>query len=126
MKVLIIDDEEHILQTMSMAFQRLGHQTVTLTQPLKAVPTAKREKPDAVLLDIMMPGADGFATFHSLSEVPELAGVPIIILTALDDDLTARISREIGAELILHKPFNPLEVARRVVDIYEARKKADD
>lgn len=125
MKVLIIDDEEHILQTMRLAFERLGHEAVTLAEPLKTIPVAKRERPDAILLDIMMPGVDGFATYHALREDPELEGIPVVILTALDDELTTRISREIGVEYVLHKPFNPLEVAQRVAELHRTRR-ADD
>jgi DNA-binding response OmpR family regulator len=118
MKVLIVDDEDHILETLSLAFKRLGHQAVTLSDPLKVLPVVRRQKPDIVMLDIMMPGADGFATYHTLAEDPELAALPVVILTALDDKLTARISREIGAEMIMHKPFDPLEVARKVEEVH--------
>ncbi len=83
-KILIIDDEPEITEIVETFLTEAGYQVAVENSPLKAVSKAKEFKPDVVLLDIMMPGSDGYAVCKELKQDPDLADTPIIFLTGND------------------------------------------
>src|SRR4051812_18298326 len=83
------------------------------------VEAARQRTPDVILLDVMLPGDDGFAVAERLRRVPELAGVPIVFLTARADlDATEQLRRA-GAAGVITKPFNPVELSARLREVTE-------
>jgi CheY-like chemotaxis protein len=112
-KVLIVDDEPDIRRIARLGLSRVGGmEVVEATNGVEALAKAKEEKPDAVLLDVMMPGLDGPSTLARLREDPATAGVPVVFLTA--KAITAELDRlrSLGAAGVLTKPFDPMTLAR--------------
>ena len=115
MKVLVVDDEEDIRQIASLSLTRLGGMDVlNAASGSEGVTEAETGHPDVILLDVMMPGMDGPATFAALRRNPRTAAIPVIFLTAATtpDDL-ARL-RGLGAAAVLPKPFDPVELPQLV------------
>ena len=112
-KVLIVDDEPDIRRIARLGLTRVGGmEVVEATNGIEALAKAKDEKPDAVLLDVMMPGLDGPSTLARLREDPATAGVPVVFLTA--KAIAAEVDRlkSLGAAGVLTKPFDPMTLAR--------------
>ena len=118
-RILIIDDEPHVLETLRLAFEGQGHEAILEGESSQAVATARDERPDLIILDLMMPGMDGYQLFHHLSDEENLLGTPIVIITARHGKIYELISLKIGAKLHITKPFNPLEVVEKMENLLE-------
>jgi CheY-like chemotaxis protein len=115
-KVLIIDDEPDIRRIAKLGLSRVGKMDVVeAPNGAEGLVKAKEEKPDAVLLDVMMPGLDGPSTLAKLREDPETAGIPVVFLTA--KAIAAEVDRlkSLGASGVLTKPFDPMTLARELL-----------
>ncbi len=115
MKVLIIDDEPDIRRIARLGLARVGGmEVVDAANGAEGIARAKAERPDAVLLDVMMPGLDGPSTLARLREDPETASIPVVFLTA--KAIAAEVDRlkSLGAAGVLTKPFDPMTLAREL------------
>jgi len=121
-KILIVDDERHIVETLSLAFEKRGYQVVGVSDATLCVPTADRERPDVIILDVMMPGMDGYEVFNRLGEDERVSRIPVVIITAKPDEIYRRISDGIGVSLHLTKPFAPYAVVEQVERILDERR----
>jgi DNA-binding response OmpR family regulator len=110
--VLIVDDEASIVQLASMYLEREGFETIAVGNGIAAIEEVRKSKPDLLVLDIMLPGLDGFEVCKQLRA--EDNPIPIIMLTARDDDIDKILGLEFGADDYLTKPFNPRELVARV------------
>jgi two-component system, OmpR family, response regulator len=109
MKVLVVDDEDDIRRIAMISLSGIGGMEVAeASGGLEGIRKAREERPDVVLLDMMMPGMDGLATFQALRGDPETSGIPVVFLTA--KAMTAEVDRlkALGARGILIKPFDPM------------------
>jgi len=114
-KALIIDDEEDVRFVVQMSLGRLGHMhVVEASSGEEGVALAKSEQPTFILLDMMMPGMDGLATFKALRMAPETAAIPIVFLTAKAMASEVRRLEGLGAKGVLLKPFDPLTLAKEI------------
>jgi CheY-like chemotaxis protein len=113
MKVLIVDDEPDIRRIARLGLSRVGKMDVVeASNGAEGLLRAKEERPDAVLLDVMMPTMDGPTTLARLREDPATAGIPVVFLTA--KAIAAEVDRlkSLGAAGVLTKPFDPMSLAR--------------
>src|SRR5579872_2715137 len=110
-KILIVDDESAILQTLRFNLERSGYMVVTAGDGRSAVAMAQREQPDLVVLDIMLPVLDGIEV---CKEIRKTSSVPIIMLTAKDQEIDKVIALELGADDYVTKPFALHEFLARV------------
>lgn len=110
-KVLIVDDEEPIVELIEYNLRRAGLQTVSAHDGDTAVRLTQAQQPDLVLLDLMLPDIDGFEVCR---RIRRFSDVPILFLTARDEDTSRIVGLEIGADDYLTKPFNPDVLAARV------------
>ncbi|HSB60629.1 MAG TPA: response regulator [Vicinamibacteria bacterium] len=115
MKILIIDDEADIRRIANLALGRVGAMDV-LEAPSGAegIRKAREARPDAILLDVMMPELDGPSTLAALQDHPETAAIPVIFLTAKAMLSELERLRGLGAAGVLTKPFDPLSLASQV------------
>jgi len=113
-KVLIVDDEIANVELLARRLEAIGCQTQVASSGERAIALARTEQPDLILLDVMMPGMDGWQTCRRLKSQPETAGIPVIFVTAKDryEDLSKGF--EVGGIDYITKPFEPIELAARV------------
>lgn len=110
--ILLVDDEPSIVSLAKMYLERDGFRTESAENGLLALEKVEKMKPDLIVLDIMLPGADGFEVCRRLRGAGNQT--PIIMLTARDEDIDKIIGLELGADDYLTKPFNPRELVARV------------
>ncbi len=113
-KILVVDDDKNVVQIIAVNLRYEGMEVIEAYDGEEALLKAETERPDLILLDIMMPSLDGIEVCRRLKRIPALADVPIIMLTAktMDEDMLA--GWEAGADDYLTKPFNPLGLIQRV------------
>src|ERR671928_1594479 len=122
-RVLVVDDEDHILELARLYLSREGYQIDTVADGDQALTRFSQVKPDLVVLDIMLPGTDGLTI---CKEIRKQSQVPIIMLTARDEVTDKVVGLEVGADDYLTKPFHPQElVARAKALVRRARLEPD-
>lgn len=110
-KILVVDDERSIVELVSFNLRKEGFQVLAAADGLEAVRLAREEKPDLIILDVMLPGLDGFEVCRILrKEMP----VPILMLTARKEEVDRVVGLELGADDYVTKPFSPRELVARV------------
>ena len=114
--ILLVDDEENITDLARMYLERDGFITRSQTNGLAALEEIRHDHPALVVLDLMLPGIDGFEICKKLRA--ENNQVPIILLTARDEDVDKILGLELGADDYMTKPFNPRELVARVKSIF--------
>ncbi len=110
-KVLVVEDEPTLLETLEYNLTRQGYEVHTATDGLTALEIARRERPDVIVLDIMLPGLDGLEVCRILRRE---MNVPILMLTARAEELDRVLGLEMGADDYLTKPFSMRELLARV------------
>lgn len=113
-KILIVEDEPDILSLLSDHLAEEGYTTLTATTGTDAIVQAKKEQPDLILLDVMMPGMSGFDVCNILQDLPETRDTPIIFLTAVADMSRKVMGLRLGATDYVTKPFDLRELTVRV------------
>lgn len=109
-KVLVADDEPALRRLVAFGLGLEGYEVVTAQDGLEAVEKARAERPDLVVLDVMMPKLDGFDVLQELKTNPDTEHIPVIMLTALSDDGSLIRSWEQDVDCYLTKPFDPEEL----------------
>jgi CheY-like chemotaxis protein len=108
MKILIVEDEDDIRTIVRLSLERLGGMSVIEARSGRAaLEAAARDRPDAILLDVMMPELDGAATLAALRRDPGTSGIPVIFLTAKALPGEVERLKGLGAAAVLTKPFDP-------------------
>ena len=112
MKVLVIDDEKDVRYVARISLGRVGGMTVIeASSGAEGIARAKSERPDFILLDMMMPDMDGATTFRMLRQDAETASIPVIFLTAVAKVAEVQCLKDLGARGVVLKPFDPLTLA---------------
>lgn len=109
--ILVVDDEQRIIDLAKMYLDQDGYKVMSATDGVSALSKILEEKPNLVILDLMLPGMDGLEVCR---RVRAESDVPIIMLTARSDDIDKIVGLELGADDYLTKPFNPRELVARV------------
>ena len=109
--ILVVDDEKNIVQLARLYLNKEGFRVEAAYDGAQALEKARSLRPDLIVLDIMMPELDGIAV---CKELRKTSNVPIIMLTARDDDIDRIVGLELGADDYMTKPFNPRELVARV------------
>ena len=117
-KILIIDDEEDIREVAALSLETVaGWTVVTANSGAQGLARAIEHQPDAVLLDVMMPGMDGPSTFRELRKNALTASIPVLLLTAKVQASDQRRFADLGVRAILFKPFDPLTLAQQISNV---------
>jgi DNA-binding response OmpR family regulator len=111
MKILVVDDEETMVRSLSALLTREGYAVAVATDGPQALEAARTERPDLILLDVMLPGADGIEVCR---QIRTWSAVPIIMLTAKTAEVDKVVGLEVGADDYVTKPFSPRELVARV------------
>jgi len=118
-KVLVVDDDPVIQRLLQVNFEMEGWKVVIADDGVAGLEAARKEKPDCILLDVMMPKKDGLTVAAELKADPKTAGIPVVLLSAKAQagDLGAGMAT--GADEYITKPFDPLELLDRVIALIE-------
>jgi DNA-binding response OmpR family regulator len=112
-RIVVVDDDREIREIVTVALTFNGFEVAAADGGVQLLSLLGARLPDLILLDIMMPGQDGYQLFSYLRADPLTRHIPVMIMTAHAEDIYARISRDLGAHHIT-KPFHPLELVERV------------
>lgn len=118
-RILVVDDEAHILQVMSLKLRKVGYEVVTATDGEEAYEIATREQFDLIITDYQMPYMTGLELCRALSNKPETAGIPVLILTARGYSLDEKDLTISSIKDVLSKPFSPRAIVQQVHEILE-------
>ncbi len=110
-KILVVDDEPKIVRLVRAYLERDGFEVIEAADGRRAVAAARRQSPDLIVLDVMLPELDGLEVCR---EIRRFSDVPIIMLTARDEDADKLVGLELGADDYVTKPFSPGELVARV------------
>jgi DNA-binding response OmpR family regulator len=116
-RILIVDDEPDLLEILSIIFKAYGYETRTATDGQAGLEAAKAEKPDLIIMDVMMPRMNGYEACRAMREVPGLADVPVIMLSAKSQQADKLGGIDSGADAYLAKPFDNLQVLAKVREL---------
>lgn len=116
-KILVVDDELFVRELIKIKLKLYGLEIIEGSNGFEAVDLALKEKPDLILLDLMMPKMDGFEACERLKADPKTAQIPIVILTARGEQVFRERGEAAGAVGIVTKPFSPQKLAEMVMEI---------
>ena len=116
-KILVVDDDKGATDLLEAILLATGHQAVIVNDSSKAMETATQEKPNLILLDLMMPEPTGFQLCRMLRQNPDFRTVPIVIITALDNTDSRVVAIGAGANGFLRKPFHVSDLTDKIKDL---------
>ncbi|MGB4459269.1 MAG: response regulator transcription factor [Bacillota bacterium] len=112
MKILLVDDDRTLVKAIRRSFESLGYEVVVCYEGGPVLDVIEQEKPDIVILDIMLPGKDGLTVLKEIRE--KFPGLPVIMLTARSEDIDIIVGLEMGADDYVSKPFSMRELEARI------------
>jgi CheY-like chemotaxis protein len=116
--ILVIDDEQNLCNVIKACLQTIGGwQVITALSAKEGLHLAETERPDAILLDVMMPDMDGITLFGILKNHPVTQAIPVILLTAKVQTSDLAQFSELGVAGVISKPFDPLHLCQQVVKV---------
>lgn len=118
-KILVVDDDPDLVESVTMMLESKGYEVIQAYGGLEGLEKAKKETPDLIVLDVMMPDKDGFMVCSELKGDPQYSDIPILLLTAVASKIsstsyTARMGMETEADDYVDKPVETGEIAKRV------------
>ena len=114
-RILIIDDEDDIREVAALSLESVaGWEVTTASSGAEGILAAAAQKPDAILMDVMMPAMDGPTTFREMQRTPEIAHIPVVLLTAKVQGVDQRRFAGLGVAGVLFKPFDPMTLAEQM------------
>ena len=120
-RILIVDDSPSQLMSIRRIVEKLGHEALTAEDGAAGVEAAKRELPELILMDVVMPNLNGFQATRSISREPTTKHIPVILVTTKDQDTDRMWGLRQGAKAYLTKPFSEDELAEVIERIFNAR-----
>ncbi|MBS0621014.1 MAG: response regulator transcription factor [Verrucomicrobia bacterium] len=124
-RILLIEDEEDIAALIKLQAEASGYKLHVEVDGINGYRAVEREKPDLVILDIMLPGQNGFDVCRKIKSNPELRSIPVIILTAKREELDMVLGLELGADDYVAKPFSPKVLFSRIKAVLRRTKEPD-
>lgn len=118
-KILIVEDETDISDLIMFNLQRAGYTVLQAHDGIKGVSLIFSDRPDLIILDLMLPGRDGYSVFHEIRKDPRTSHIPVIMLTAKSQAEDRIMGLEAGADDYLTKPFSPKELVLRVNNLLQ-------
>ena len=116
-KVLVVDDEVNITQILEFSIASEGYEVIAASNGEEAIEKARREQPDLIILDVMMPRIDGYEACRILKANPLTRNIPVMLLTAKGRDIDKRLGYEVGATDYTVKPFSPNKLVDRIHEL---------
>lgn len=124
-RILLIEDEEDIAALIKLQAEVLGYKLYVEIDGINGYRAVERERPDLVILDIMLPGQNGFDVCRKIKNHPELKNIPVIILTAKAEEFDEILGLELGADDYVAKPFSPKVLFSRIKAVLRRGKESE-
>ncbi len=125
-KILIVDDEKDIVKMLDYNLKKEGYRTISAHDGEKALDFTRRDAPDLIILDLMLPGMDGLEVCKNLKGDTKTAHIPVIMLTAKAQEADKIVGLELGADDYITKPFSPRELVARVKAVLRRSKEKEN
>jgi len=113
-KILVVDDEIYIVHILDFSLGMEGYEVVTALDGEQALEKVKTEKPDLIVLDIMMPKLDGYEVCKSIKSSAATQHIPVILLSAKGRNVDQKLGFDVGADDYITKPFSPRKLVERI------------
>jgi DNA-binding response OmpR family regulator len=113
-EIMVVEDEGYLRGLIRLALERAGYRVRDVADGEAALEAVAQRRPDLILLDVDLPGIDGFVVCQRLEEDPSTAGIPILMLTAMAEDADRRRGLGVGADGYVAKPFGPFALLARI------------
>lgn len=121
-KVLVVDDEPHIVRLVSFTLKKHGYEVVEAVDGFAAIDLAEKEQPDLILMDVMMPVMNGYDTCRRLRENERTCEIPVVMLSAKSQKAEVEAGMASGALDYITKPFTPKDLVAEVSRVIETEK----
>lgn len=125
LKILVVDDEPDVSSLLSLLLKSKGYDVITAADGQEALEKARKEGPDLILLDVMLPKLDGYRVARMLKFDEKFSHIPIVMLTAKIQEKDKKIGLEMGADDYVTKPFDTMNLMNRVKEILDKSKKPE-
>jgi len=119
-KILLVDDEPHIIMMLENRMKHAGYEVITACDGQEALTKAKKEKPDLIILDLMLPKLDGYKVCRMLKFDEKYKNIPIIMLSARAQEADKKMGETVGADGYVTKPFEPQVLLGKVKELLSA------
>ena len=117
-KILVVEDDKFLREMISRKLDKEGYEVIQAVDGEKGEEKAKSEKPDIILLDLILPGIDGFEVLERIKKDPEVAGIPIIILSNLGQKSEVERGLSLGAvDFLIKAHFTPAEIVKKIREV---------
>ena len=116
-KILVVDDEPHIIRSLTFVLKKEGYDVSSATNGEEAMAKARESKPSLMFLDVMMPKKNGYEVCQEVKSDPDLRDIYTIILTAKGQETDRQKGLSAGANEVITKPFSPVEVVQRLKEL---------
>jgi len=123
--ILVVEDEKEIRDLLDHCLRKEGFAPIQAQDGETAIAKARKEKPDLVLLDILLPKADGLEVLRAIRSTPGIESTPVLMLTAKGSETDRVVGLELGADDYITKPFSPREVVARIKAVFRRSRPAD-
>src|SRR3954465_9609716 len=113
-KILVVDDEIYIVHILDFSLGMEGYEVITALDGEQALEKVKNEKPDLIVLDIMMPKLDGYEVCKNIKSSADTQHIPVILLSAKGRNVDQKLGFDVGADDYITKPFSPRKLVERI------------
>lgn len=120
-RILIVDDSPSQIEGLRRVVQKLGHDVVTAEDGLQGIEVAKRELPDLILMDVVMPNLNGFQATRQISKDPKTSHIPVVLVTTKDQETDKVWGMRQGAKGYITKPFNEADLVKAIGSLLPAQ-----
>lgn len=116
-RILFVDDERDLVETVSFRLEAMGYEVISAYDGMEALTRARGEKPDLIILDLMLPKMDGYKVCGLLKKDARYAKIPIIMFTARATEEDKKLGQELGADAYITKPFEPQVLLAKIEEL---------
>lgn len=121
-RILLIEDEKDLIETVSLRLEAAGYEVISASDGLEGLGKARKEKPDLIILDLMLPKMDGYKVCGLLKADTRYNGIPVIMLTARAQELDRKMGEEVCVDAYITKPFEPQGLLKEIQQLLNKKK----
>lgn len=116
-RILVVDDETQLVEMLKMRLEASGYQVLSAYDGQEALDMARKEKPDLIILDLMLPKIDGYKVCRMLKFDEKYKNIPIILFSARAQEADIKLGKEVGADAYITKPFDPPSLLGKIKEL---------